>query len=60
MGTRALPDMYALSPQTSGIHIRQSTCSHVITIICNFKHFIIEILNAVYLYFLYTFQTIKD
>ena len=37
MGTRALPDMYALSPwacgpRASGIHIRQSTCAHVVTI----------------------------
>ena len=36
MGTRALPDIYALSPRAcgpraSGIHIRQSTCAHVIT-----------------------------
>ena len=36
MGTRALPDMYALSPRAcgpraSGIHIRQSTHAHVIT-----------------------------
>ena len=36
MGTRALPDMYALSPRAcgpwaSGIHIRQSTRAHVIT-----------------------------
>ena len=29
MGTRALLDMYALSPWASGIHIR--TCAHVIT-----------------------------
>ena len=38
MGTRALPDMYALSPwacgpRASGTHIRQSTRAHVITII---------------------------
>ena len=36
MGTRALPDMYALSPRAcgpraSGIHIRQSTRARVIT-----------------------------
>ena len=31
MGTRALPDMYALSPRASCIHIRQSTHAHVIT-----------------------------
>ena len=49
MGTRALPDMYALSPRAcgpraSGIHIRQSTRAHVITytyftsaIFCNCK-----------------------
>ena len=35
MGTRALPDMYALSPRASGIHIRQSTRAHVITYTCN-------------------------
>ena len=39
MGTRALPDMYALSPRAcgpraSGIHIRQSTRAHVITYTC--------------------------
>ena len=32
MGTRALPDTYALSPRAFGIYIRQSTCAHVITI----------------------------
>ena len=32
MSTRALPDMYALSPWASAIHIRQSTRAHVITI----------------------------
>ena len=37
MGTHALPDMYALSPRAcgpraSGIHIRQSTRAHVITL----------------------------
>ena len=36
MSTRALPDMYALSPRACGprassIHIRQSTRAHVIT-----------------------------
>ena len=31
MGTCDLPDMYALSPRASGIHIRQSTLAHVIT-----------------------------
>ena len=36
MGTRALPDMYALSPWACGprglgIHIRQSTRAHVTT-----------------------------
>ena len=39
MGTRALPDMYALSPWACGpraldIHIRQSTHAHVTTITC--------------------------
>ena len=38
MYTRGLPDMYTLSPRTSGIrassvHIRQTTCVHGITII---------------------------
>ena len=32
MGTRALPDIYAFSPRASGIHIRQSTHAHVITL----------------------------
>ena len=37
MGTRDLPDMYALSPRACGsralgIHIRQITCAHVTTI----------------------------
>ena len=37
MSTWALPDMYALSPQTCclwafGMHIRQSTHAHVMTI----------------------------
>ena len=40
MGTRALPDMFALSPRAcdpraSGIHIRQSTRAHVITYTCD-------------------------
>ena len=40
MGTRTLPDMYALSPRAcspwaSGMHIRQSTRAYVITINCN-------------------------
>ena len=39
MGTRPLPDMYALSPRACGarafgIHIRQSTRAHVITYTC--------------------------
>ena len=34
MGNRALPDMYALSPRASGIHIRPSTRAHVITYTC--------------------------
>ena len=42
MGTRALPDMYALSPRAcgpraSGIHIRQSTHAHVITYTYTYK-----------------------
>ena len=32
MGTHDLPDVYALSPQALGIHIRQITCAHVTTI----------------------------
>ena len=32
MGTCDLPDMYALSPQAFGIHIRQITHVHVTTI----------------------------
>ena len=40
MGTRDLPDMYALSPRACGpralgIHIRQITRAHVTTIKCN-------------------------
>ena len=43
MGTRALPDMYALSPRAcnpwaSGIHIRQSTRTYVITYTYQAKH----------------------
>ena len=42
MGTRDLPDMYALSPRAcgpraSGIHIRQITRAHVTTITCILK-----------------------
>ena len=32
MGTCALPDMHALSPRASNIHIRQSTRAHVIIV----------------------------
>ena len=32
MGARDLPDMYVLSPQASGIHIRQIPHAHVTTI----------------------------
>ena len=32
MGARDLPDMYALSPRASGIHIRQIPRAHVTTI----------------------------
>ena len=32
MGTRTFPDMYALSPRASGMHIRQSTRAYVITL----------------------------
>ena len=31
IGTHTLPDMYALSPRVSGIHIRQITHALVIT-----------------------------
>ena len=34
MCTRDLPDMYALSPRASGIHIRQIPRAHVTTITC--------------------------
>ena len=30
-----LPDMYTLSPQSLGVHIRQTTCAHVTTITYN-------------------------
>ena len=36
MGTSTLPDMYARSPRAEGIHIRQSTRAHVITIMLHF------------------------
>ena len=36
MGTSALPDMYARSLRAEGIHIRQSTSAHVITITLHF------------------------
>ena len=32
IGTRDLPDMYALSPQALGIHIRQITRAYVTTV----------------------------
>ena len=32
MGAHDLPDMYALGPRASGIHIRQIPCAHVTTI----------------------------
>ena len=32
MSTRGLPDMYTLSPRASGVHIRQTTRVHGITI----------------------------
>ena len=31
MGSRDLPDMYAVSPRASGIHIRQIPSAHVTT-----------------------------
>ena len=34
IGTRDLPDMYALSPRALGIHIRQITRAYVTTITC--------------------------
>ena len=42
-GTHALPDMYALSPWASGIHIRQSTRACVITLL--HINFILKIVN---------------
>ena len=32
MSTCGLPDMYNLSPQALGVHIRQTTCVHGITL----------------------------
>ena len=32
MGTRGSPDIYTLSPRTSGVYIRQTTLAHGITI----------------------------
>ena len=49
MGTRALPDMYSLSPRASGIHIRQSTRAHVIT----YTIFYIYIYNNIYIIYIY-------
>ena len=34
MGARDFPDMYALSPRASDIHIRQIPRAHVTTITC--------------------------
>ena len=34
MGACDLPDMYALSPRASGIHIRQIPRAHVTTVTC--------------------------
>ena len=34
MSTCGLPDMYTLSPWASGVHIRQTTRVHGITITC--------------------------
>ena len=34
MCIRGLPDMYTLSPRASGVHIRQTTHAHGITITC--------------------------
>ena len=44
MGTRALPDMYALSPRASGIHIRQSTTAHVITYAYVYNYFAVSLI----------------
>ena len=33
MYTGGFPDMYARSPQTLGMHIKQITCAHVTTIL---------------------------
>ena len=38
MSTRGLPDMYTLSPRASGVHIRQTTLVHGITITCIYTY----------------------
>ena len=48
MSTRGLPDMYTLSPRAcgpraSGVHIRQSTRVHGITITCIYAYIYIYI-----------------
>ena len=35
MGACDLPNMYALSPRTSGMHIRQIPYAYVVTIACD-------------------------
>ena len=36
MYTRGLPDIYILSPRALGVHIRQTTHTHVKTITCTY------------------------
>ena len=56
IGTRDLPDMYALSPQALGIHIRQITRAYVTTTYsiagCMITHNIINLLIPKYLWYL--------
>ena len=35
MGMSDLPDIYTLSPQALGVHIRQTTNAHSITVMCH-------------------------
>ena len=35
MGMSGLPEMYTLSPRASGVHIRQTTNAHGITVMCH-------------------------
>ena len=42
MGSRDLPDIYALGPRASGIHIRQIPPAHVTTYACGYYKVFIE------------------